>query len=162
MIRPARFTDIPEAAALLQNVFDRSHYASGLCGQIDTREVKRLLANAIQRHGGTNGGATWVQVAEADGVLTGLIVGTLARVYGIGTHLMATDLFWVASPDVEPRDPAALMRSMIEWAKANPHVVEIKCGTTAVVNDDPKEAGRVLERLGLSHYGEIYRCEVTR
>ena len=160
-IRPATFSDIPAIMTLLKGGFARSHYADSPHGAgIDEAEAKRLLFQSIQRHGHKRGGATWVQVAETDGVVSGLILGTLARVYSIGTHLMATDLFWLTHPMSNPRDAGNLMRSFIEWAKSCPHVIEIHCGTTAIINEDPAEAGKVLERLGMGHYGNLYRMEL--
>lgn len=158
--RPAAFADIPGIVALLQEGHRRSHYALGAC-LIDERETKRLLVQAIQRHGSHNLGGTWVVVAETGGRITGVLVGTLNRVAVIGDRLMASDLFWLAAEDVDPTDPLRLMKSMVEWARAAPDCIEVKCGTSAVIRAAPKEAGRVLERLGMKHYGEIYRMEFT-
>lgn len=159
MIRDAKFTDIPGIVALLSDSYQRTHYAKSGLVEIDIPETKRLLVNAIQRHGGKNGGATFVQVAERDGIITGIILGTLQRVYSIGNRLMATDLFWLASPSVDPLDPARLMKGMIEWARQSPHVVEVHCGTTAIIQD-PADAGAILERLGMKNFGNIYRMEM--
>lgn len=162
MIRPAAFADIPAIVGLLREGYIRSHYGrDGICN-IDEREAKRLLVQAIQRHGGTNGGSTWVQVATKDGNIEGFILGTLARVYGIGDRLMATDMFWVASERVDPSDPIRLMRAMIEWASSNPMVVEIKCATNAVIMEDPELPGNILKRLGMTDYGRIYRMQIAR
>ncbi|KQT54624.1 hypothetical protein ASG43_03290 [Aureimonas sp. Leaf454] len=161
MIRPATFGDIPGIVAVLQDGHRRSHYALTGC-MIDERETKRLLVQAIQRHGSKNLGGTWAVVAETNGRVTGVLVGTLSRLYGIYDRLMASDLFWLAAEDVDPADPIRLMKSMIEWAEAAPDCIEMKCGTSAVIRADPKEAGRALERLGLKHYGEIYRMEFNR
>lgn len=161
MIRNANFADIPAIVSLLLEAYGRSHYAKDGKGEVDIGETKRLLVQAIQRHGGKHGGATWIQVAETEGRVCGLIVGTLARCYSIGTKLMATDLFFVANETVEPGDPLKLMRGMIEWAKACPDVIEVRCGTTAVIRDDPREAGAILERLGMKLYGNLYRMEAT-
>lgn len=162
MVRDARFTDIPAIVWLLQDAMARSHYSSGGMGEIDVTETKRLLVTAIQRHGHKTGGACWVQVAETNGVVTGLILGTLARVYSIGTKLYATDLFWLTSPAAEPRDGIKLMRGMVRWAESCPHVVEIKCGTVEAINGDAGRAGKVLQRLGMTPYGAIFRKEVSR
>jgi len=162
MIRDAKFTDIPAIVWLMQDAMARSHYANGAAGDIDVAEAKRLLVTAIQRHGHKNGGACWVQVAESNGIVTGLILGTLARVYSIGTRLYATDLFWLVSPAADPRDAAALMKGMVQWAESCPAVVEIKCGTTQTINDDAGKAGKVLQRLGMEPYGNIYRKEILR
>lgn len=160
MIRDAKFADIPGIVSLLTDAYQRTHYARTGLAEIDVAEAKRLLVQSIQRHGGKNGGACWVQVAERDDILNGLILGTLTRVYSIGNKLMATDLFWVASPSVDPFDPAKLMKGMVEWARKSPHVVEVNCGTTAILNDDPAEAGKMLERLGMKQYGNLYRMEL--
>lgn len=157
MIRDARFSDIKSIIALLQSAYLRSHYAADPRVSIDVAETKRLLFTSIQRHGGTNGGACWVTVAESDGEIRGLMLATLARVYVIGNALMATDVLFVASPDVDPADPLRLAKGMVEWARANPKVTEVRCGTTGVIHDDPMKAGRIWERLGMTHYGEIWR-----
>lgn len=158
MIRNARCTDIPALVALLGSAYDRSHYA-GTEVEIDEKETKRLLVQSIQRHGHKVGGGCFVQVAESHGIVTGLILGTLVRVYVIGNRLMATDLFWVCSSLVEPGDPARLVGNMLEWARTVPHVVEVRCGTTAVIQD-PEKAGNILTRLGMEQYGTIYRKEL--
>lgn len=162
MIRDAKFTDIPAIVGVMQDAMARSHYAGGAIGDIDVPYTKKLLVTAIQRHGHKNGGACWVQVAETAGIITGFIVGTLDRVYAVGTRLMATDLFWLTSPNVEPMDSIALMRGMVAWAESCPQVVEIKCGATTTVNDDAMKAGKILERLGLERYGVIFRKEIVR
>ena len=133
MIRDARFADIPAILMLLQEGYARSHYAKEGRASIDVKEAKRLLFNAIQRHGGQTGGSCWVQVSEANGTVCGLIAGTLARPYMIGTGLMATDLFWLAGTGCPVGDAFRLMRGMIEWATAKPDVIEIRCGTTAAI-----------------------------
>jgi hypothetical protein len=70
-------------------------------------------------------GACFVEVAERFGTVEGFIVGILQRVLHIGTHLQGTDLFWIATPQVEARDPSRLMRNMIAWAEQSPGVIEI-------------------------------------
>lgn len=160
MIRDAKFADIPVMVGLLREAFHRSHYAKDARCEVDVRELKRLLMAAIQRHGHRTGGGCWVQVSETDGNVKGMIVGTLSRAYSMLNVLMATDLFWYASPDVNPVDPMKLMAGMVEWAKSNPDVVEVRCGTTSVIMDDPRRPGLILERLGMKHYGEIYRMEL--
>lgn len=159
-VRNARFADIPAIVGLLKRAYDKSHYAGMGIVNVDESEAKRLILTSIQRHGGKNGGATFIQIAERNSAVTGVIVGTLARVYSIGDKLMATDLFWLAEKEVDPADPARLMKNMIAWADGNKHVVEIRCGTTAVVADDPRRSGLILEHLGFQHYGEIYRKEI--
>ena len=159
-VRPANFSDINPIVAIILDGHRRSHYALGSC-EVDVKEAKRVLVQAIQRHGSHNLGGTWVMVCETDGRITGFILGTLSRVGLFGDKLFATDLFWLVSEDVAPTDPVRLMKSLVGWAEANPHCIEVKCGTQAVIGD-PKKAGRVLEHLGMVPYGEIYRKEITR
>lgn len=157
MIRDAKFADIPGMVLLIEEMYARSHYAREKQVSIDLKEAKRLLVQGVQRHGHKNLGGTFVQVAEKDGSVTGLIFGTLVRVYAIGNKLSASDLFWVSSERGEPSDAGKLMKNFVSWARSSPQVAEIKCGTTSAVLDDPREAGRLLERLGMKHYGEIWR-----
>lgn len=158
MIRDAVFADIPGIVMLLRDAYLKTHYARDGIAGLDEKETKRLLVQSIQRHGGVNGGACFVQVSETNGQIKGLILGTMVRVYSILDRLTATDLFWLASPDVHPADPAQLMRNMIDWARLSPACVEIKCATTAIMQD-PEPAGKILKRLGLEPYGDIYRLE---
>lgn len=160
MIRNATFSDIPRIVLLLEECFGRTHYAKSGLGGIDRQEAKRLLTTAVHRHGHKQGGGTFIQVSETGGAIEGLIVGTLARVYSIGDRLMATDLFWIASDRVSPADPYKLMKNMTEWAWSSPDVIEVTCGTTAIIQD-PEAAGRMLDRLGMKRYGVIWRGERT-
>jgi hypothetical protein len=159
MIRDAMFSDIPRIVAIMREAYARSEYARrGLCG-FDEKEAKRILVNAIQRHGRGRNSASFVQVAVENERVEGFIVGFLSRVYSVGDRLMASDLFWFATPLVSPRDPIRLMRNMIAWAKGVEGVIEIRCGTTAILQD-PDKAGRILQRLGMARYGSIHRMEV--
>lgn len=159
MIRDAKAVDIISIIALLHTAFAKSHYsASNLC-QIDVAETKRLLLNALSRHGGRNGGSCFLQVAEHDGKITGMILGTLQRVYGIGNRLLATDMFWISLDEGGPMDGVILMRNMISWAWSSPAVVEIRCGATAAISDDPERAGGLLKTLGMTQYANLYRME---
>lgn len=161
MLRDANFADIPAIIRLLHEAHSRSHYAKDKTANIDETEAKRLLVTSIQRHGHTHGGGCWCQVFDDAGNIDGLIVGTLVRTYAILDRLSATDIFWVTSEHANSRAAVGLMKGFIGWAKANPLVVEIKCATTAVINDDPAKAGRILEHIGMKSYGNIYRMEST-
>lgn len=161
MIRNANFADIPAILRLLQEGHLRSHYA-GTGANIDEAEAKRLLVASIQRHGHTHGGGCWVQVSEGQNGIDGLILGTLVRVYAILDKLMASDIFWLVNENADPRAAIGLMRGMVAWAKSSPHVIEIKCGTTSIISEDPARAGRILEHMGMKPYGNIYRLEVER
>jgi len=47
----------------------------------------------------------------------------------------------------------------LEWAWASPHVIEVVCGTTAVIDGEPDKAGKILRRLGMNLWGSLYRQE---
>lgn len=159
MIRDASFSDVPAMIQVLQTAYDSSHYAKSGVVKVDPEAARQLLMHALWTHGKTNEGSCFVQVADNGAALTGLIVGTLARVYAIGDKFLASDLFWVANDGSSPRDAIGLMRRMLGWAWSSPHVIEVKCGTTAVIDGDPAQAGKILQRLGMSLYGNLYRME---
>jgi len=160
LVRDANFADIPAICRLLEEAHTRSHYAKDGSANIDVAEAKRLLVASIQRHGNIHGGGCYVQVADSGAGICGLVLGTLVRVYAIYDKLMASDIFWLVNDHAHPRDAMVLMKGMIAWAKSSPHVIEIKCGTTAIINDDPAKAGRILEHLGMKPYGHIFRMPV--
>lgn len=159
MIRTANFEDTPAMISLLQAAHAKSHYAKSGLVDVDPEAARQLLMLAMLGHGKANEGAGWVQVAVNGTAITGLIVGTLARVYGIGTKLFASDLFWISLDGGHPRDAANLMRGFLRWAWESPHVIEVKCGTTSVIDDDPAQAGKILRRLGMTLYGQLYKQE---
>ena len=97
VIRDAKYVDIHAMTFFLQEGYARSHYAKSGIVNVDVNETKRLLGAGLGRHGHKGIGACWLQVADNDGSIDGLMYATLARVYGIGDRLMATDLFWVTS-----------------------------------------------------------------
>jgi len=159
MVRDAKFGDIPGIVDLLALQFRKTHYFKDKTAAIDEAETKRLLVTAIQRHGHLTGGGCFIQVAETDGIIAGIIIGTLVRVYTIGDRLMATDLFWTASETVHPKDPERLMRNMIDWAWKSPHVIEVRVGVTSIIESYPERVGIMLERIGMQPYGLMYRQE---
>ncbi|MET0651009.1 MAG: hypothetical protein ABWY63_00725 [Hyphomicrobiaceae bacterium] len=142
----------------LQECHARSHYA-GTIVQVDVNETKRLLGAGLGRHGHKGIGACWLQVADNDGQIDGLMYATLARVYAIGDHLMATDLFWATNGHAQPTDALALMRNMLAWAKSCPLVVEVHIAASAVITDRPS-VGRLLKAIGMQDYGAIYRLDL--
>lgn len=159
MIRDATFSDIPAIVALLQGSFMQSRFARITECEIDIAETKRLLLAAISRHGGTNGGATWIRVSvePSYGQVCGLILVTLVRAGGILNRLSASDMFFLADPDAPLPDMAGLARGMVEWASANDKVIEIRVGTALM--EDPMSAASIWSGLGFERCGEIWRME---
>lgn len=124
MIRPARHMD---AFAMVDVLVERqkdSRYA-GLV-DVDQPYTRKLISSAVQRHGGTNDGATFVMVAEdGDGQVEAFVMGALDRVYGIGTMLSAQDVFLIGRKTCSPRVLTRLFRAYVDWAAGNPRVFEI-------------------------------------
>jgi hypothetical protein len=161
VIRDAKFIDIHAMTLFLQECHARSHYAAEGVVKVDVPETKRLLGAGLGRHGHKGIGACWLQVVDNDGRVDGLMYATLARVYGIGDKLFATDMFWATSERASPADALVLMRNMIDWAKTCPLVIEVRCGVTAVINDRPEITARLLKRMGMQDYGSIHRLDLS-
>jgi len=153
MIRDAKFADMPQLVALFEDAHRRSKYASRAA--LDLRECKRILVQAMQRHGGVGQGSSFVRVAENDGKVEALIVGIIDRVYHVTDKLYATDLFWLASEQANPRDSVGLMKSMVRWASENPAVIEIRVGATDVIANHDRMAP-LYERMGFRACGAIF------
>lgn len=158
MIRRATLGDVTAMVRLLDGALARSIYAGK--GEINRVEANRLLFALIQRHGGVGGGGTWVTVCETDGEVSGMLVGILQPVLHVGTAFSATDLFWLTDERASPYDSAKLMLSFHGWAKAHPKCIEIVCGATGAMGEWEK-AGGMLERMGLSRFGGLYRMEAA-
>ena len=133
MIRSGRFGDIPRLTELFREMHARSKYATR--ATLDEKHVKSLIVQALQRHGATHDGGTWVKVAEVNDVVEGFIIGVLDRVYHIGVELMATDLFFYCSPRSDVKAAGELLDSLVGWAKENPKVVEVCCAMTDAIGD---------------------------
>lgn len=161
MIRDAEATDIPGIISLLEDGYKKTHYAENGLAQIDVPYTKQLLLLSIVRHGQTIENSTWVQVVERKRLIVGMMLASLARVYVIGNRLMASDVLFHVNKLAAPSDAATLALNMVAWARRSPFCVEIRCGTTAV-HGDPTASGKMLEKLGLKPYGNIYRLELQR
>ena len=160
MIRDVKFVDIHAVTMFLVECHLRTIYCRDNTADIDLAETKRLIGAGIGRHGHKGIGACWLQVAENEGKIDGLMYATLARVYSIYDKLYATDLFWITNEHARSTDALHLMKNMLDWAKSSPLVIEVQCGTTAIINKDYASAGRMLERLGMKQYGGIYRLDL--
>jgi hypothetical protein len=160
MIRDMKFADILAVTRFLEACHTLTHFAKDGTANLDIPEIKRLLGAGLGRHGHKGIGACFVQVADNDGNIDGLMYATLARVYSIYDKLYATDLFWIVNDHAKPGDALALMKNMLEWAKSCPHVIEVHCGVTAIINDRPEVTSRLLRRLGMQQYGLIHRLEL--
>jgi len=158
-VRKPIAVDFPAAAAVLVESHGRSIYADR--DTVDMIRLKQTFLDALHRHGQRNCGATYINVAERDGVIVGIIIGWLERVYHIGTKLMATDLFYVPSPACSDRDAITLFRNFEEWATENPAVIEIKLGLTNALGDYGRTEAMYL-RMGYEPAGAMYEKRIAR
>ena len=158
MIRAAKgFADVTDMIEVVRWAHERS--LTGLT--FDEAEANRVLCSAIQRNGFKSPAATWVQVAEnADGDVTGFLLGVLQPAMQCSKELAATDLWWLAKPDCTLRDYVGMMLSFVDFAKAHPRVAEVQS-----VPDDysgrGEKAAKALEKIGFTRSGNIYRIGVA-
>ena len=154
-MRPARTIEAFALVELLREQHARSRYA-GLV-EIDPTYARRMLSQAIQRNGHTHDGGALVNVIEGeDGSIVAFMVGVLNRVYHIGTALCAQDMFLVASDRAPATASRRLLKAYIDWAAANPRVLEIILSHTDALPEGER-MGQVYERLGFQRCGGIYR-----
>lgn len=154
-IRPARSVDVFALVALLHHQHARSRYAGQV--SIDDKYARSLLAQAIQRNGGTHDGGSLVNVVETgEGVISGFCVGVLDRVYHIGDRLVAQDMFLVAADEAPPLTAVRLLKRYVEWAASNPAVFEIHLSHTDALPEGER-IGALYERMGFTRCGALYR-----
>lgn len=157
MIRRAAFGDIPRLAEIVVENHARSVYA-GRCG-VDIKLTKSLIIQAIQRDKLKTAGGTCAFVSERKGAVDGFIVGTLDRVYHIGTKLMAMDMFFVAGATSTLREAGALLDAYIAWGFSCPDVIEINLSATTVVGPTDR-IEKLFRRKGFVRSGVIYERSV--
>lgn len=152
MIRAAlQSDDLKAIEGLIRRQHARSEYAGrvGICDKALEMQVLTLIAGQGQR----SVGASLVNVAVRDGVVTGFIAGQLHRVYNIGNKLEANDHYLVNEGSAA--DTFALVESYIEWAKGNRKVLEIRMSWTDAIPGAERIA-RLLARKGLRKSGEVW------
>ena len=157
MIRAATPSDIQGMVDVLRWGHQNSLYAHLTFNE---REAARIVMACISRHGKKNQAGTWVQVADKEGEVVGLIVGVLNRVYEVAEEMVASDVWWLATPACGGRDRGGLMLSLRNWAQRPP-----KCHELAVVASDvmgtAAAAEHVLAHMGLEKCGGIWRMDMT-
>ena len=154
MIRAAKFSDIPAMAKLVKETHRRSKYA-GRCGVCD-KAIEQLLTGSIASQNQSGPGASFVEVAEEDGKVVGLMIGVLNRIYNIGDKLCASDLFLINHG--RSANGFKLLDNYIAWARSNPKVIEIGLSwSDSVVNT--KGVTDVYRRMGAHLVGEQYAID---
>lgn len=153
MIRPGKSID---AFAITDIVLER-HPDTRYFGHvgIDEQAARRLFAQAAQRHGGTNDGASWLMVNEVDGAVDAFILGMLTPIYVIGDKLGATDIFLLGRKSASPRTLMRLMDGYIGWAEKNPKVYEIGLSWANTIQGGEKFA-RHFEARGFTLTSQTY------
>ena len=152
MIRPARFQDAPALAAMLREMHASSKYAGRVA--ISEKRMEATLLGMIAGQAQSGAGAAFCRIAEQGGEPAGFMAGLLDPVYHIGDRLTANDVYLYARPGAGPA-AARLVRAYVEWAAANPKVVEIRLSWT----DALPGAGRIgalYARHGFRQAGAIY------
>jgi len=150
-VRPAKFGDIPAICDLICETHDRSRYV-GVC-KVDEKRAKALIMQAIQRHGGTAEGATFVAVVGDPGErLDGCIIATLQRLYLVLDILEATDLFWGTRDGAHATAAARLLKAMHKWVPAG---AVIRQGNTDAVSSLVL-SGRMFQARGMRLTGHVY------
>jgi hypothetical protein len=114
---------------------------------------------SIQRHNLKAAGGTCAFVGERNGAIEAFIIGSLDRVYHIGTKLMAQDLYFLSSPEGAPRSSAKLIDAYIEWATAIPDLIEINISVTSVISK-PERVEKLFIRKGFSRSGAMFERAV--
>lgn len=155
MIRPAKFSDIPQMIDLLATTHRQSKY-NGRCG-LDQKAMEQLFLALVAGQNKNDGDATYLVVSYDPAVetkLTGFMAGTLGRIYNVCDKLMATDLFLIHHGK-HPVDVIRMVDGYHDWAMANPKVIEIGLSWS-----DATSSGHGLARLykhkGFKLVGEQY------
>lgn len=156
-IRAARFSDVPA----LYEALAEAHQRSSLAGHaMNERAAKALMMNAIQRHGGTTAGSTFVAVADSGERIEGFILAVLQPLYQVLDVLEATDLFWIARDGANATTAVRLVSAMHVWARKAPGLALIRQGNSDIITD-PARSGRILQRRGMRKAGHIYEKGAT-
>lgn len=151
MIRAARFMDAPAIERLIRSQHERSKYATRT--QISDKALSSLVMAMLGQQGQNGPHGTYVAVAVEDGKVVGFIAGVVHRVYGVGKHLVATDEFIVN--EGRSTNSFALIDGFIEWAKANPKVIEIMVSWTNAL-PGAERVSSLFERKGFTKSGELF------
>jgi len=159
--RPARATDVPELVSIIEERFTETRFLGA--GHVDKDVARKFLAPATFRHGQTNGGATWFEVAVDDetGRIEAFILATLVRAYCVGSKLWAQDIMLLGRPDADPRALNGLLDHYIAWGNDNPRVVEITLSWSDILPEAPR-MDAIYTRKGFKRCGAFYRRETRQ
>lgn len=149
---------VPAEAPILTQLLVERHADTRYAGYVAIEQplARKLIANAIHRHGGTHDGATFVMVAEGDDGIDAFVMGVLNRVYHVGTMLAAQDVFLIGRKECSPRALNGLMDAYIEWGLSNPRVFEVMASWIDTI-PGAERMDAAYRRKGFTKCGAIYR-----
>ena len=152
MIRPAKFADIPALEKILHATHARSKYA-GRSG-INQKALEQMLTGLVAGQNQNGPSATFMVVSEKQGKVVGFMAASLGRIYNIGEKLCASDLFLISETS-NRADTNKMIDAYIEWASANPKVIEIGLSWSDTISKG-ELAKNLYMRRGFTLSGETY------
>lgn len=154
MIRPAKTTDVWALADIIEAGCARSRYAGAVI--VDKKIARTLLAQAVQRHGGSTEGSTFLMVNECDDRIDAFLFASLGRIYGVCDLFASCDHYLLGLPDCDARALGRLFRAYVAWAEAIPRVYEIGASWADTI-PETETITRLFERQGFALCGKQYR-----
>lgn len=154
-IRAAKFADIPEIVRLAKEALSRSKYAD--IANLEPVMVKDAAFYCIANHAPRPGGALAV-VADTGDHLEGMFIGVVRPFYECLDIKVASNLIWYSSPSASANAGLGMERYFRRWANLAEGRVLIRYGLNDAING-PMRIGRILERQGFAHVGNMYEKE---
>lgn len=143
MIRPATNADIPALRELLFFAWeDQAKELPGFNEDWVRNAVKRLM---VSEEG-------FVQVAEKDGQLIGVLIGGMAITWW-SPMAQAQTLMVYVHPEHRGRVGLQLIKAFMEWAKQQGALQTV---LNLSASADVERSGRLFERLGFKPQGAIF------
>lgn len=149
-VRPLTPEDVAEVIALgykmhQESVYRHFDYDENKCGQL----LYRFL---------TNPNTCFAHVAESDGELVGVFLGSIGEHY-FGRDLVASDTLWYVLPEHRgSRAGGVLLKTFESWAKDR-NAAEINVGISSGLSAE--KTGAMLQKVGYEVVGGIYKRRVV-
>lgn len=152
--RPGRAIDAPAIVDILVERQPDTRYQG--IAHVDTDYARKMFAQAAFRHGHTNEGGCWLEVAESERGIEAFMLGLLSRVQLVGKKLVAQDALLIGRRDCAPSAMSRLIDGYIGWASSNPRVIDINLSWSDALPTGQR-FGAVFKRKGFVLCGENYR-----
>lgn len=127
---------------------------------MNAKALTEMLTGLIAAQNQNGPGATFLVVSVKMGKVVGFMAGTLCRIYNILDGLAATDLFLI-NDDKNPGDTRAMIDAYLDWAEANPKVLEIGLSWSDTMPRG-EEVANLYKRRGFIKTGETYTFRVDK